>query len=221
MGNNWTAREGSITIGKFIVTGYADKRVCGNWTHVDRRYVDIKEKRGTKRIDRGEVDTTFQGNYELNALAGLGLIPTYTGNMAIRINKFHAIKPLVDRKGFKVYKRSLVGKFIDYCVLKDGITYHAKTIQSAIIGWNTKADAAKSLDQLAKSGKTVSLDDALNLGFCRAGIKLFTTEAGLKQNRRYPASDVLEALRNATTTRATFPAECQTFERLLRKKLND
>lgn len=144
MANTWVSNEGTYKIGRFAVTSYAEKRRKGNWTHTDRRYVSITETKGKKTIDHGDHDTEFRGDYELRMLAQLNLIQVHTDLKDLRVNPYHDLRQLQDRKGCKVYRRTLLGAFVDYAVKRNGITYHDTTIASAIAGLELKLGAKQN-----------------------------------------------------------------------------
>jgi hypothetical protein len=223
MASTWTSNEGTLKIGRFNVTSYADKRVCGNWTHTDSRYVSVIENKGNKTIDHGQHYTEFRGDYELRILAQLGLIPTHSDLKDLRVNPYHDLRQLKDRNGCKVYRRTFLGEFVDYAVKRQGTTYHAKTITSAIAGLElkleSKANEKARIEALANKGQLVTIGTVHDLGFCDAGIDLFLHESGLKRSGKYSAQDILEALENAPNTRGTFPTECKTIKALCHRMI--
>jgi hypothetical protein len=223
MGRKWTSREGTTTIGKFTISSYAEKRVAGKWTHTDRRYVAITEKRGTKTTDHGTHTTDFRGDYELRILADLGLIKVHATLKDVRVTPYHDLRQLADRQGCTVYRRTFLGVFIDYAAKRQGITYHAATITSALAGLEEKikicATEKERVAALATAGRLVTIRLAKDLGFCDAGIALFLKETGLLRSGKYSANDVLEALANAPTTRETFPQECRTIKAMCQKMI--
>lgn len=105
--------------------------------------------------------------------------------------------------GFDVYRNTFMGGTAGYCVKKDGVTYHADTLDEALAGWLYKVDSEKE----DVSGSGVDLDRALtaNLlhkkyGFCETGMGAFCEDYGLDYFGRYTVGQLRQIVHRRSST---------------------
>lgn len=90
------------------------------------------------------------------------------------------------------WERRFYGHHYDYCVLKDGITFHATDFVSCIRGWDKKSKIVAA-SKIA-SDKVLQFEDVVKLGFCKTGIESFCSENGLDIDASYTVGEIMEVV---------------------------
>jgi len=175
--------------GRYITTDtvlhYDDSKVhhgLGKLTHTNRE-IAIRNGKGIVFLKPLKV---YAGHFVLNA------IEEYFGLKLKRINVCAELKPVQlnpkmevietvgpDTPGFRTFQRLLAGTHYDYCVLRDGVTYHAASIDQCVVGWEKKK-AAKKTDS-----KIINMKLCRRLGFCKEGVRGFCNANDLEKDSEY------------------------------------
>ena len=143
--------------------------------------------------------TNFFGDYLLKYLKELFEIRTfqYSKDIAsIQLDEcFELSQPLHNSKHKgSIYLRFLNGLKWDYCYLKDGITFHAATIDLAIQG-HTKKIAKMERAKIPQDQRWTSLKAQKIFGFCAAGIRSFCNLNGLDPKKEYTSEELKEVIK--------------------------
>lgn len=98
------------------------------------------------------------------------------------------------KDGSSVYVRFLNGRKWDYCYIKDGITYHAATIDLAIEG---HAEKVKKMERkkIPKDQLWTSKKAHEQFGFCLGGIRSFCNLNGLDPKKEYTSGELKEVIK--------------------------
>jgi len=164
----------------------------GKLTHAGR-VIRIRNRKG---VVFSKVLKTYSGNFVLNA------IEEYFGLKLKRIDVHAELKPVQlnpkmkvvetvepDTPDFRTFQRLFAGTHYDYCVLRDGIAYHAASIEQCVTGWEKKK-AAKKVDS-----KIINMKLCKRLGFCVEGVKDFCSANNLDSNGECTISDLKKIVR--------------------------
>ena len=128
------------------------------------------------------------------------------GRMPKALNpKMEVIEALTPRmpRGFRLFKRLFAGTVYDYCVLKDGITYHGLSPERCLSGWKKKK-------ALSKAGAKILNMKILRskFGFCSDGIKSFCFANSLDSHETYTLAEIKHAVnRNISYNRMYYGHE--------------
>jgi hypothetical protein len=105
-----------------------------------------------------------------------------------------------NEEGFDVYRNTFYGKPVGICVKKDGVTYHADTVEEAINGWRRKVDSEREDNKSSKSGidlGQVFTADLLHrrYGFCETGMSAFCEDYGLDYHGCYSVGQLRQIIK--------------------------
>lgn len=212
----------TVTIGKFTFTQLEDiewnnhkyskawHRQYGGVKEVSNRRIvitkqDGRAKGGFKQVSVVLFDA-WRGNILVQAIdqSGVFKFPETKVPLSVRLNKWYDAKITRTVGHVRIYERTLLGEFVDYCAVLNGVTFHAPTIREAVKGLNRKIKAAAK-----RRNQPITYKLCKELGFCDAGIKEFCAEFNLDIKESYSPSEI-EALVKAE------PAKAAPFENELR-----
>jgi hypothetical protein len=172
---------------------------------------DKRAKNGVKTIATVNFDA-WRGNILLTAIKESGHFnaPQSTAPLAVRLDKFYDAKVTRQIGKIKIYQRTLLNEHVDYCVVLNGVTFHAETILEAIKGVHTKIKAA-----VKKINEPISFKLCKDLGFCDAGIKAFCEAFGLSLKDTYSPQQIEQLVKESPNKAAPFEAELKTLAKAL------
>jgi hypothetical protein len=217
-----------VVIGKFIFTQHEHvewnmnryskgwHRQHGGVKEVSNRRViiskaDKRVKGGFKTLATVPFDA-WRGNVLLQAIKESGLFtpPESTLNLSIRLDKFYDGRLIRVMGKLRIYERTLLGEFVDYCVVLNGVTYHAETIRDAVKGIHTKIKAA-----FKKVNEPISYKLCKDLGFCDNGIRAFCDAFGLSIKDTFSPAYIESLVKAEPSKAAPFESELRTMAKAL------
>lgn len=104
---------------------------------------------------------------------------------------------------FRIFRRQFDDVLYDYCVLRDGITYHGASIERCMAGWKRKK-------AISKGGAKIFNMKILKskFGFCSDGIRSFCSSNGLDIHETYTLAEVKQVVnKNLLYNRSYFGNE--------------
>ena len=182
----------------------SDRRV--NIYKIDRRAKDGKKLLATVEFD------AWRGNILLAAIKNSGLFtePNCKNPLSIRLDKWYDAKLVRVIGNIKIYERTLIGGFVDYCAVLNKITFHAKTMRESISGLNKKIKAATK-----KLNEPISYALCKKLGFCENGIRDFCETFSLDIDGTYSPQEVEKVVSGNISAAAPFESELRTMAKAL------
>lgn len=84
---------------------------------------------------------TFRGNYLLDAMVyfyKLKPVQVKKELKKVQLNKFFSVKLIKKINDIEIYKRTINGFFVDYCIMKDGVTFYSTKIEDLVNGLRMK-----------------------------------------------------------------------------------
>lgn len=161
---------------------------------VDKRLVVFKRKKAGKVKSVTVALDSWRGNWFYHALALAGLLPQIKADkITLKDGMTKKLRQTVG--GVDIYERLLFGVLVDYCAIKDGVTYHAATEKNALIGLERKLSQPvikpKNPDQI------INRSICLRLGFCLTGINAFCAALGIDPTQDYTRQELKKLLANA------------------------
>lgn len=167
---------------------YDDSNVhhgLGKLTHTDR-VLRIRDKDGQRLY---KVLKTYSGNFVLNAIEKhfrrkIKKMKVADELKPVQLNPKMEILELSPKRGFRRFQRLFAYNHYDYCVFKDGTTYHGSSIEMCEIGWKKKK-------RLSKAGaKIINMKTCTRLGFCSDGVRSFCDSNGLDSHESYTIEEL-------------------------------
>lgn len=166
----------------------------GKLTHTDR-VLRIRDRDGLRLH---KVLKTYSGNFVLNAIekhfGKVKKVKVAEMLKSVQLNQKMEIveigpeaKLLPKLRSFKrqrMYQRLFAGTSYDYCVLRDGITYHGSSIEQCIAGWEKKKELSTA------GAKIINMKILRTLGFCSDGIRSFCSSNGIDSHDDYTVREL-------------------------------
>lgn len=158
---------------------------------------------------------SWAGNFVAKAVVELGLYPKKTKvALKIRLNKAYDAALIAEKRGYRIYSRTLLGAHVDYAIVSPlGMVYHDKDRGNLVKGLHNKIRS-----QTRKLQGLVDWKACKKLGFCDEGIKEFCGLFNLKTNAEYTAREIEEAVKKNLAAAAPFIAELRTLAESLNYK---
>ncbi len=152
---------------------------------------------------------SYGGHFVLNAIEEFfgktKRIKVPLGLKPVQLNPKMEVKLYLGRGGSRVtpattriFQRLFAGVHYDYCLLKQGITFHGASLEKCRTGWNLKNKNVKREKRLGD--KAINMESCLNLGFCLDGVRGFCEANQLDSEGSYTINE----LREVTKKRITF-----------------
>lgn len=165
----------------------------GVW-EVEERRVDMLQPGplGTLQVVQSVQVAAFRGHWLVRAIASLLGLPKPRVPAVLRPVQgmdLFSVEPVGNHDGGEVYRRMLGPLEVDYCAVRDGITYHGASPQDALIGLEQKI-AANAGAPSAPQEDRITVRTGLRLGFCRAGMKDFCDCNDLDIDRTYTRTEL-------------------------------
>ena len=137
----------------------------------------------------------YSGNFVLNAVeeyfGKVEKVQVFKSLKAVQLNpKMKVVETWeFDIQNFRIFERLFAGTFYDYCVLRDGITYHGASMKLCVAGWKKK----KALSKVG--AKIINMKFLRGLGFCPAGVRSFCASNGLDSHEDYTVEELKTVVR--------------------------
>jgi hypothetical protein len=214
---------GALTFKQLETVEWDNHRYSKSWHRAhggvkmvsDRRITITKKdgrvKGGVKTLAVVEFDA-WRGNILLHAIkeSGLFSVPESKAPMPVRLDRFYDAKIIRTVGHIKIYARTLLGEFVDYCAVLNNVTFHAETPKEAIKGLNEKIKAATK-----KKNEPISYKLCKELGFCDAGIKQFCSAFGLDIKGTFSPGYIEELVKAEPEKAAPFEHELRVVAKTL------
>ena len=170
---------------------YDDSNVhhgLGKLTHTDR-VLRIRDKDGQRLY---KVLKTYSGNFVLNAIEKhfrrkIKKVKVADELKPVQLNpKMEVIEARTPHmpRDFRLFKRLFAGVAYDYCVLKDGITYHGPSPERCLSGWKKKKTLSKA------GAKIINMKACMALGFCSTGVRSFCSSNSIDSHESYTVEEL-------------------------------
>lgn len=170
---------------------------------VESRTVIIRRVAADGTLERRDVQVdAWRGNFLLNALVSAGVLPNNKGLMSVRLHAGYEIELIRAGKTIKVYRRTLAGNPVDFCVVWHGITFHDATVRDAIRGLRSKLRAA-----IEAKASMITWKLGKSLGFCEPGMRQFAADFGLDVNGAYSPDEIERRVRGNMADAAKYASE--------------
>lgn len=114
---------------------------------------------------------------------------------AIRYYEVEHIRTIL---GCEIFRNSFMGQTVEYCIRKDGLTYHDRNMERLASGLQYKIRQLKEQAVLPKG-----TDDSMeinaetvhrNMGYCLTGIEAFAEDYGLDVTRTYTLKELKDVI---------------------------
>ena len=160
----------------------------GKLTHTDR-VLRIRDKDGQRLY---KVLKTYSGNFVLNAIEKhfrrkIKKVKVADELKPVQLNpKMEVVEARTPHmpRGFRLFKRLFAGVAYDYCVLKDGITYHGPSPERCLSGWKKKKTLSKA------GAKIINMKTCMALGFCSTGVRSFCSSNSIDSHESYTVEEL-------------------------------
>lgn len=152
---------------------------------------------------------SFGGNWLINSLVKvlkIKKVKVHSSLRKVQLNDYFCVDKIEQKLNVSIYKRTLSGEFIDYCIVKGNDTFHADSIAECFSGLKRKIKERRMFD-----GQIITAADAYDLGFCQAGVQSFCNDNNLDINGTYARKE----LRNIVTAKRTL--NCNKYEEELKQ----
>ena len=112
--------------------------------------------------------------------------------------RYYEVEHIRTILGCEIYRNSFMGRTVEYCIRKDGLTYHDKDMERLASGLQYKLRQLKEQAVLPKG-----TDDSMeinaetahrNMGYCLTGIEAFAEDYGLDVTRTYTLKELKEVI---------------------------
>ena len=116
----------------------------------------------------------------------------------VQAMRYYEVEHIRTILGCEIYRNSFMGQTMEYCIRKDGITYHDRNMERLAPGLQYKILQLKEQAKLPKG-----TDDSLeinaetvhrNMGYCLTGIEAFAEDYGLDMKRSYTIGELKKAI---------------------------
>lgn len=166
----------------------------GKLTHTDRA-LRIRNRDG---LVLWKSLKSYAGNFVLNAIekhfGKVKMVKVAEMLKPVQLNPKMEIveigleaKLLLKLRSFKrqrEFQRLFAGTHYDYCVLRDGITYHGSSVDQCIAGWKKKKILAEA------GAKIINMKTCKAIGFCPTGVRSFCSSNGLDSHESYTIEEL-------------------------------
>ena len=160
----------------------------GKLTHTDRQ-VRIHDKTG---FILSTVLESYSGHFVLNALeeylGKVKKIKVPAELKPVQLNSKMAVLEMTKLGSFRTFERLFNNGHYDYCVLREGITYHSKTIEGCLAGWKKKKAIMNQAEKA--DSKIINMKFCRSLHFCKEGIEGFCIDNGIDPGSDYTVGEI-------------------------------
>jgi len=195
LGYGWFYRQIEETEADYHAYSKAWHRQYGPKITVTRRAVTLRRMDPeTGRPDIRTVELTgWRGDWLAKVVAFADLSPKKSSApLAVRLHAAYDAELVETRHGYRIYRRTLLGKAIDWCVVAPmGTTYHAENRKDILSGLHAKIRSQK----LKLSGRMIDWGKCRSLGFCAVGIRSFCDTFGLDPKGAYAPEEIESLVR--------------------------
>ena len=161
---------------------------------------------------------TFAGQFMEKALAwfmGIEKVKVSKELKSVQLNPIFSVSFIRSIGGVSVYSRSIGTILWDYCVVANGVNFHAATIEKAIIGLREKIEKTAKLEaqRIEDEGRVLNYEIARKkYGFCDTGIRNFCNLNGLEIESQYTIREIRKAVVSHRSENCTrFSSELKTI----------
>jgi hypothetical protein len=157
----------------------------GKLTHTDR-VLRIRDRDGMRLC---KILKTYSGNFVLNAIEKhfrrkIKKVKVADELKPVQLNPKMDILELSSKRSFRRFQRLFAHNHYDYCVLKDGITYHGSSVEMCEIGWKKKKTLSKA------GAKIINMKTCMALGFCSTGVRSFCSSNSIDSHESYTVEEL-------------------------------
>lgn len=184
-------------------------------TIYDREIVFSRQFRGKEQKKYINLES-FRGNIVENAILAHGLEPKRSKHsLKIRLHKAYDSKLIDEKRGYRIYSRTLLGEHIDYVIQSPlGMVYHDKYRENLVKGLHKKIR-----HQSRKLKGLIDFKFCKKLGFCDEGIKSFCSIFGFDLKGSYTPEEVENAVKQNLSAASPFVSELRTLANALGYKI--
>jgi hypothetical protein len=194
---SWDSTATYIIFGQNILRVTWDQK--SDWDYYSKKYGRPKNTYTNRRVELltsysfgSPVKTyyveKFIGPFIIDAIAsftGIKKIMVPKHLRPVQLNPYFEIELMRDIFGIQIYARSIAGEIIDYCAMRQKMTYHAETVLDAVAGLKVKLQAKADQETQILDYKV-----ARKMGFCDAGIRQFVSDNELDIDGQYTRAEL-------------------------------
>lgn len=116
----------------------------------------------------------------------------------VQAMRYYEVEPIRTILGCEIYRNTFMGQTVEYCIRKDGLTYHDRSMKRLASGLQYKIRQFKEQAVLPKEA-----DDSVeinaetihrNMGYCLSGIEAFAEDYGLDTARTYTLKELKDVI---------------------------
>lgn len=211
LGDGWFARQEEDVDRDWDVYSKAWHRAHGPKVTVTNRRVSfrrINPETGEKEIKTAHMDS-WRGDWLAQAIIKADLQPDNpNAPLAVRLHAAYDAELIKTSHGYRIYRRTLVGKFVDWVIIAPlGTTYHATNKKDLLPGVHAKIRASKA----RLEGWMIDWAKCRKLGFCEDGIRSFCGIFDIDPRGQYLPEEIERLVRANPTAAAPYLPELRTL----------
>ena len=116
----------------------------------------------------------------------------------VQAMRYYEVEHIRTILGCEIFRNSFMGRTVEYCIRKDGLTYHDRNMERLASGLQYKIRQLKEQAVLPKG-----TDDSMeinaetvhrNMGYCLTGIEAFAEDYGLDVARTYTLKELKDVI---------------------------
>ena len=116
----------------------------------------------------------------------------------VQAMRYYEVEHIRTILGCEIYRNSFMGRTVEYCIRKDGLTYHDRNMERLASGLQYKIRRLKEQTVLPK-GTDDSMEISAetvhrNMGYCLIGIEAFAEDYGLDVARTYTLKELKDVI---------------------------
>lgn len=207
----WFARQEQDEDREWDVYSKAWHRAHGPKVTVTNRrgsFRRINPATGEPEIRTANMDS-WRGDWLAAAVVKAGLQPANPqASMAVRLHAAYDAVLIETRHRYLVYRRTLVGKFVDWVIIAPlGTTFHATNKKDLLPGVHAKIRAKKA----SLEGRMIDWNKCRKLEFCETGILAFCDLFNLNPKSSYTPEEIERVVRANPSAAAPYLPELRTL----------
>lgn len=211
LGGGWFARQEQDEDRDFGIYSKSWHRQHGPKITISNRRVSfrrINPETGEKEIKTAHMDS-WRGDWLAQAIIKADLQPDNpNAPLAVRLHAAYDAELIKTSHGYRIYRRTLVGKFVDWVIIAPlGTTYHATNKKDLLPGVHAKIRASKA----RLEGRMIDWAKCRKLGFCEDGIRSFCGIFDIDPRGQYLPEEIERLVRANPTAAAPYLPELRTL----------
>lgn len=211
LGNGWFYRQNEEAEADYHAYSKEWHRAHGPKVTISNRRVSfrrINPETGEKEIKTAHMDS-WRGDWLAQAIIKADLQPDNpNAPLAVRLHAAYDAELIKTSHGYRIYRRTLVGKFVDWVIIAPlGTTYHSQDRKVLLAGVHAKIRAKKA----SLEGRMIDWNKCRKLEFCETGILAFCDLFNLNPKSSYTPEEIERVVRANPSAAAPYLPELRTL----------